>query len=57
MKKNIASRLQEDNPDMFARVMALKAKQYEDHAIWLKSLEKKDKIIDDNINLEKGENN
>lgn len=36
--KNIAQRLQEDNPDRFDRVMALKDKQYQEHADFLKTL-------------------
>ena len=35
--KNIAQRLQESNPDMFDRVMALKDKQYQEHADFLKT--------------------
>ena len=36
--KNIAQRLQEDNTDMFDRVMALKEKQYQEHADFLKTI-------------------
>ncbi len=38
MSKNIAQRLQQDNPDMFDRVMSLKDKQYQEHADFLKTI-------------------
>jgi len=46
--KNIAQRLQESNPDMFDRVMALKDKQYQEHADFLKTIT----IPDDQFKLQ-----